>query len=98
MATLFTRHAATNITLPSAQGLMVYARREGLISGLLSGLSHEDSGLQQAAVRTVLIAYLQHSGAKDLTGAASYVNELNPETLSTLTRNLVTLANRYNWE
>lgn len=76
---------------------MVYARRENLIGGLLSGLSHDDEGLRMAAVKTVLIAYSQAAG-KDLHGAATYVNSLQEDELRRLTDQLVTLANRYNWE
>ena len=95
MAQLFHRQATEDI--PSAQGLMVYARREGLISGLLSGLSHEDQGLREASVRPVLLSYLQAAG-KDLHAASSYLAKLDPTALTKFTDQLVTLANKYHWE
>ena len=76
---------------------MVYARRENLIGALLSGLSHEDSGLQQAAVKPVLLAYLQAAG-KDLQAASTFIADLDPSELGRLTTQLVALANKYNWE
>ena len=93
MAQLFKRPTS----LPSAQGLMVFARRENLIGGLLSGLSHEDDGLRTASIRPVLMAYLQSTG-KDLTGAANFVNDLDEATLRGLTDQLVALADQYHWE
>ena len=95
MAQLFHRQATEDI--PSAQGLMVYARREGLISGLLSGLSHEDQGLREASVRPVLLAYLQAAG-KDLHAASSYLAKLDPAAFTKLTDQLAALANKYHWE
>lgn len=95
MAQLFQRTSTEH--LPPAQGLLVYARRENLIGGLLSGLSHEDEGLRQAAVKPVLLAYLQSAG-KDLHAASTAIADLDPTKLKTLTDQLVVLANKYNWE
>ena len=48
--------------IPSATGLMVFARRENLITALLSGLSNQDEGIQEEAVKHVLLVYGQTKG------------------------------------
>ena len=57
--------------IPSATGLMVFARRENLITALLSGLSNQDEGIQEEAVKHVL-----HGGKVLL-----YGNEVNDRVL-----------------
>ena len=83
-------------SLPSATGLMIFARREGQIDLLLGGLSNLDDGIRAQTVRTVLLAYYQK--AMDLGKASKKIDEVPDVTLQTLTRQMVDLAERYNWQ
>jgi hypothetical protein len=76
---------------------MVFARRENLITNLLSGLSHQDPGIQVEAVKHVLLAYLQTKG-QDLAQAQEDVLAMTADALTNLTASMVKLANEYNWE
>ena len=84
-------------TGPSATGLMVFARRDNLITTLLSGLSSQDQGIQQEAVKHVLLAYKQSKGL-DLTAAYQEIMAMPADVLPRLTSSMVKLANEYNWE
>lgn len=82
--------------LPSATGLMIFARREGQIDLLLGGLSNLDEGIRIQTVRTVLLAYYQK--AMDLGKASAKLDQTPSFTMQTLTRQMVDLAERYNWQ
>lgn len=83
-------------SLPSATGLMIFARREGQIDLLLGGLSNLDEGIRIQTVRTVLLAYYQK--AMDLGKASAKLEQTPPLAMQTLTRQMVDLAERYNWQ
>jgi hypothetical protein len=93
MAVLFRRIAS----LPPARGFMVWARRNGLINLLLSGLSNADEGIQAQTVKTVLLAYYQ-SKPLDLNRAAELINNLPTMGLQHLTQACRTLSEKYNWK
>lgn len=93
MAVLFQRIAS----LPPARGLMVWARREGYIDLLLSGLENGDIGVQAQTVRTVLLAYYQKQGMS-LQKAAEMINSLPSLPVDKLTTALKTLSVNYNWK
>lgn len=83
--------------LPTATGLMVFARREGSIGHLLSGLSNADSGIRVEAVKSVLLDYFQGTG-KDLSRAAEILNRVPEMQINHLTDQMVRLADEYNWQ
>ena len=76
---------------------MVWARREGLIDLLLSGLGNGDPGIQNQTVRTVLLAYYQKQGM-DLNKSADTIGNLPSLAVDKLTSAMKTLAENYNWK
>lgn len=93
MAVLFQRVAS----VPPARGLMVWARREGYIDLLLSGLENGDEGVQVQTVRTILLAYYQKKGMS-LQKSADVINSLPTLQVTKLTNALKTLSVNYNWK
>jgi hypothetical protein len=83
--------------IPSATGLMVFARREDLITALLSGLSNQDEGIREEAVKHVLLVYGQTKGMT-LAEAHAEVMSLPAESIKILTSAMLRLAHEYNWE
>ena len=83
--------------IPSATGLMVFARRENLITALLSGLSNQDEGIQEEAVKHVLLIYGQTKGMT-LAQAHEELLKLPVPAIRALTQAMIKLANEYNWE
>lgn len=83
--------------LPPATGLMIYARRDGSVEHLLSGLSNADAGVRAEAVKAVLLDYFQSTG-KDLSRAAEILNGIPEIQITHLTDQMVKLADEYNWQ
>ena len=82
--------------VPPATGLMIFARREGQIDLLLSGLSNQDEGIRTQTVKTVLLAYFQKT--MDVSKASETLNGLHNIAVRKLTDAMVKLANEYNWQ
>ena len=82
--------------IPSATGLMVFARRENQIDLLLSGLSNQDEGIRVQTVKTILLAYYQQT--MDINKASEVVNGVHNLAMRKLTESMVKLAESYNWQ
>jgi hypothetical protein len=77
---------------------MIWARREGLISHVLAGLSNVEQGVQEQAVRSLLLTYYQRHNRQGLMDASEAMNGLDAHDITQLTQSMLALANDYNWE
>lgn len=98
MSVLFQRFASEGNQIPPATGLMVWARREDQISHLLAGLSNQDAGIREQAVRSLLLTYFQKQNRLPLQEASDRLEALPAEGITRLTQALLRLANDYQWE
>lgn len=98
MAVLFQRVASDEAQILPATGLMVWARREDQISHLLAGLSNQDAGVREQAVRSILMTYFQRQNHLSLQDASDRLESLPSEGITRLTQALLRLANDYQWE
>ena len=88
---------ASQLLVPSATGLMVFARRENLITNLLSALSNQDEGIREEGVKHVIMAYGQSKGLT-LELAHKEILKVPASAITALTAAALKLANEYNWE